>query len=70
MYVPVQKPVEGLGVFSWWHDWYTVWNGAKYLPARKLSSGNAMSWRLNEMEKNWGKTVYLYRYDGSSWRRS
>lgn len=72
MYVDNILPKAQSGLGWWWssEDWYTVWNGSKWLPSKLLDSSDATEWRLNEMEKNWNKAVYLYRYDSnvSSWK--
>jgi hypothetical protein len=70
MYVEniLPRPQAGLG--WWWSPaWFTIWDGSKWLPARNISSSAATEWRLNEMEKNWGKSVAMYRYDNvSKWK--
>ena len=60
------QPVQGLG--WWWNEWYTIWTGKKWLPARKISASLALEWKLDQMEKNWNQHVRLYRHDGKAWR--
>lgn len=65
------KATSGLGFVSWpWSKhWYTMWDGTAWLPSRYLASSEATDWRLNTMEKNWNRTVYLYKYD-NGWKRA
>lgn len=61
---------SGLGfIWIWAKDYYTVWNGTKYLPARYTTSGAAMDWLLDEKERNWGKTVNQFKKVGSNWQK-
>lgn len=61
---------QGLGYFwIWSKDYYTVWNGSKYLPMRYTTRGAAMDWYLDVHEANWNRSVYLLKRVGGSWVR-
>ena len=72
MYVKVanaqrSNPAHGLGFWPF-DSWYTIWDGKKWLPQRYLSSGAALDWRLDQMEKNWNQAVKLYKHSNNAWR--
>lgn len=63
-----ENKVSGVG--WWWSTYYyTIWDGSKWLPLRKLTSSAAMEWYLDQKEKHWNNNTYLYKYDGS-WQRA
>lgn len=63
-------PPEALGyIWIWAKDYYTIWDGAKWLPARYITSGSALDWLLDVKERNWGKAVTQYKKVGPAWKR-
>lgn len=63
-------PPEALGyIWIWAKDYYTIWDGTKWLPARYVTSGSALDWLLDVKERNWGKSVTQYKKVGSQWKK-
>lgn len=68
---PDQLPGEstqGLGFFwIWAKDYYTVWTGSKYLPARYLTRSAATDWYLDSKEKYWDQSTRLLKKVDGLW---
>lgn len=68
---PEQLPSEttqGLGFFwIWAKDYYTVWNGTGYLPARYLTRSVANDWYLDMKEKYWNQSTRLLKKVDGLW---
>lgn len=58
---------------AWWQvrSWYTVWDGARWLPSRKLTRSQADNWWLDTIEARSANSpmaaVRMYEWTGKSW---
>lgn len=60
---------------AWWElkSWFTVWDGSRWLPSRRLTRNQADNWYIDTIELRSAHApmaaIRMYQWDGATWKK-